>query len=244
MDQLLLHEIDLLRKDISKLKPLSDKNLQELKEYFRIGLTYSSNALEGNSLTESETKILLEEGITIGGKSLKDHFEATGHDDALKRLFEVYKNKKITEHDIQEFHRLFYYRIDETNAGIYRSKKVFITGSKYPLPQPKTVPGAMRTFIKQATNIRKKLHPVHFAAHCHKEFVFIHPFIDGNGRVARLLMNLILLQEKYLPAVIPPVLRADYISALEEAHEDETNFLNFIGEAVRQTQKDYLRIFR
>lgn len=240
----LLKEIDKLQREVNALRPFSGENLKTLKEYFRVGLTYSSNALEGNSLTESETKILLEEGISIGGKPLKDHYEAIGHAESFDKVFEIYHEKEVSEAIIKELHFLFYNRIDREGAGQYRHKKVYITGSKYPLPSPEKVPALMKSFVRKSKAERKKLHPVHFAAKLHKDFVFIHPFVDGNGRLARLLMNLVLIQEGYLLAIIPPILRPKYIACLEEAHEDDSKFLDFMGEVLRETQRDYLRIFR
>ncbi len=242
--ELILKEVDARQKDINSLKPFSKKNIRGLKDYFKIGLTYSSNALEGNTLTESETKVVIEEGIAIGGKPLKDHYEAIGHAEAFEKIFEFYREKKLTESILKELHLLFFGRIDKDNAGRYRSVNAFITGSKYPLPKPAELPKLMKSLTRRASGYRKRLHPVHTAALLHKEFVFIHPFIDGNGRVARLFMNLTLLQEGYLPAIIPPILRAEYIRLLEEAHKRDEAFVMFIGEMIRETQKDYLRIFR
>jgi len=236
-------EIDNLKKKIDKFRPLDKHMLGQIKEYYRIGLTYSSNALEGNSLTETETKIVLEDGITIGGKPLKDHYEAMGHSEAYDLLYRLAKTMAITEKDILELHRLFYYRIDQANAGQYRRVKVFISGSKYPMPLPEKAPALMRKFINGLPGLRKKLHPVELAAVAHKDFVFIHPFVDGNGRVARLLMNLILLQAGYNIAIIPPVARPDYIRTLEKAHQDDKDFIGFIARMVKETQQDYLRLF-
>lgn len=239
----LLNEIDLLKKEIDVRRPFDPGLLKQIREYYRIGLTYTSNALEGNTLTESETKIVLEEGITIGGKPLNDHLEALGMSDAYNFLYTSYEQKAFTEQMIKQFHYLFYYRIDEAEAGQYRKKKVFLTGSHYPLPDPKDVPYLMAEWIEIAKDQRKELHPVVFAALTHKDFVFIHPFIDGNGRVARLIMNLILLQEGYTIAIIPPITRARYIAALEKAHTDDKDFIEFIAEMVRESQRDYLRLF-
>ena len=239
----ILDEIDKLQKKINGFRPLSENLLKQIKEYYRIGLTYSSNALEGNSLTETETKIVLEDGITIGGKPLKDHFEAVGHSEAYDLMHNLSKAKRITEENIKELHKLFYRRINEQNAGGYRRERVFISGSKYPLPLPEKVPGLMTGFIKGLSRLRKTKHPVEFSAIAHKEFVFIHPFIDGNGRVARLLMNLILLQAGYTVVIIPPVIRQEYIRNLEKSHVDEKDFIDLIARMVKETQQDYLRIF-
>ena len=207
-------QIDALQKEINAFRPLNPDLLKQIKEYYKIGLTYSSNALEGNTLTESETKIVLEKGITIGGKPLRDHFEAVGHAEAYDFLYTLVSEKNLSEKEILQLHHLFYFRLDEKNAGSYRQSQVIITGSKYPLPKPIKVASLMKELIPRIAGYRKKYHPVHVAALVHKEFVFIHPFIDGNGRTARLLMNLILLQEGYDIAIIPPILRRDYIDAL------------------------------
>lgn len=243
MDKL-LNEIDVLKKEIDQYRPLDTYLLEQIKEYYRIGLTYSSNALEGNTLTESETKIVLEEGITIGGKPLKDHFEAVGHSDAYYFMYQCIQKIIFSEEDLKKFHHLFYFRIDEQNAGSYLSKKVYLTGSKYPLPNPQDIPSLMHEWIEKTESQRKELHPVIFAAQAHKDFVFIHPFIDGNGRVARLLMNLILLQSGYTICIIPPILRREYIDGLEKAHVNDHNFVEFIARMVKETQRDYLRLFR
>ena len=236
-------EIDVLQKEINSYRPLSADLLKQIKEYYKIGLTFSSNALEGNTLSESETKIVLEEGITIGGKPLKDHFEAIGHAEAYDFLYTLVNEKTVQEKDIQKLHQLFYFRIDEKQAGKYRSGRAIITGSKYPLPKPTDLPRLMKEFIPLMETLRKEYHPVKAAALAHKEFVFIHPFIDGNGRTARLLMNLILLQENYNIAIIPPIARREYIDSLEEAHTSDQDFVHFIARMVRETQKDYLRLF-
>jgi Fic family protein len=239
----IFQEIDALQKEIHSYRPLKADFLKQIKEYYKIGLTYTSNALEGNTLTESETKIVLEEGITIGGKLLKDHLEAVGHGDAYDFLYTLVRPKSILEKDIKELHKLFFSRIDEKNSGKYRKNKAIITGSKYSLPKPDELPSLMRKLIPRIRKLRKERHPVEAAALIHKEFVFIHPFIDGNGRVARLLMNLLLLQENFNITVIPPVTRSEYIDALEKAHLDERDFIHFIARMVRETQKDYLRMF-
>lgn len=180
----LLNEIDKLQNEIGKLRPLTKNELQQIKEYYRIGLTYTSNAIEENSLTESETKIVLEECITIGGKPLKDHFEAVGHSKAYDLITLLSNEKRITESNIKELHKLFYQKTDLDNAGIYRKEKVFISGSHYKLPVPEKINDLMSELIKKFDNNRNNCHPVEFAAKLHKEFFFIHPFIDGNGRVA------------------------------------------------------------
>ncbi len=227
---------------IKSIRPLDSVEIKELNQYFRIGLTYSSNALEGNSLTESETKVVLEDGSTVGGKPLRDHLEAVGHSRAYDFMYQLVSSNSITEADIKKLHWLFYQNINEVSAGNYRKQRVFISGSNYPMPEPEIVPELMAKFIVQMKQIKENLHPVELAAKFHKEFVYIHPFIDGNGRVARLLMNLVLLQSGYPITIIPPILRSEYIASLEKGHVKEEVFIQFIAEQVIEAQKDYLRL--
>ena len=237
-----LADNDILQVKILAHRPLDAYEVKQLKEYYRIGLTYSSNALEGNSLTESETKVVLEDGITIGGKPLKDHFEAIGHSEAFDLLYKLADNQNITEEDILDLHRLFYYRIDAETAGKYRQRNVIITGTDFTPPAPTAVPLAMQEFLGSLQLLRK-LQPVEYAAMLHLHLVNIHPFIDGNGRTARLLMNLALLQAGYPITIIPPIIRSDYISALRESNKgDNQPFVNFISCCVWESQKEYLRL--
>ena len=225
-----LEQIDELNNQIKSFRPISKDLLKQIKEYYRIGLTFSSNAIEGNTLTETETKVVLEDGLTIAGKPLKDHYEASGHSEAFDCIYDLGKKKSITEKDILNIHRLFYYRIDKENAGKYRK-----------------VPGLMKTFIAKIPAMRKKLHPVTFAAKLHEELVNIHPFVDGNGRTARLLMNLALFQEGHTITVIPPILRGDYIALVKRSQtgkKDDTDFVNFISCMVYESTKDYLRLLK
>lgn len=240
----LLNKIDLTQKQINQYRPFEEPLLSQLKAYYRIGLTYSSNALEGNSLTETETKVVLEDGLTIGGKPLHDHLEAIGHSQAYDFMFSRISNDLFSEQDILTLHQMFYAKIDEKEAGQYRQQRVFISGSQYPVPNWTDVPKLMKEWLQKLPEQRKKLHPVEFAAQVHKEFVFIHPFIDGNGRLARLLTNLALLQSGYLIVIIPPVIRTDYIASLEKAHTNDTDFRRFMAERVLETQKDYLRLLK
>lgn len=242
-----LIQIDKLNNEIHSFPPISKNALKQIKEYFRIGLTYSSNALEGNTLTETETKIVLEDGLTIAGKPLKDHYEAAGHSEAFDLIYDLAKKKIITEKDILGIHRLFYYRIDEDNAGKYRKVPVTITGTEYLPPAPGKVSALMEKFVEKIPAMRKKLHPMVFAAKLHEELVNIHPFVDGNGRTARLLMNLALFQAGYPITMIPPVVRADYIAFIKRSQsgkKDDTDFVNFIGCMVYESSKDYLRLLK
>src|SRR5579872_3995690 len=192
-------DIDKLKNEIDTFRPLPPYCIPMLKEYFRIGLTYSSNALEGNTLTETETKVILEDGLTIGGKTVREHLEVIGHSQAYDFMWHQAQNTNasLSEHDILKLHHLFYYRIDEENAGHYRKVPIFVTGTDFEFPKPLEVPLLMQEFLQEIPQLKQQYHPVHFAALVHIKFVTIHPFIDGNGRTARLLMNLLLLQSGY-----------------------------------------------
>jgi Fic family protein len=234
-----LKKIDTLKAKIDAHRPLDTHVLKQIREYFRIGMAYSSNALEGNSLTETETKIVIEDGITIGGKPVRDHLEALGHSEAYDLLFRLAKHQDITEANVKELHRLFYYRIDAKQAGRYRKHRVIITGTDFIPPAPEKVPVLMTGL----SETRVKHHPVEFAAIIHKELVTIHPFIDGNGRAARLLMNLALLQAGYPLAIIPPVSRRDYLDTLNRTHKGSAEpFVNFITGVCYESAKEYLRL--
>ena len=234
-------EIDKLQEQINSLRPLSNFQMKELRQYYKIGLTYSSNALEGNSLTESETKIIIEEGITVGGKPLKHHLEAYGHSKAYNYMYELIKKETLNEEDVKKLHRLFYEFIEPEKAGIYRKEQVFISGSKYKVSKPEEIAQLMTDFVHKYKT-RTTEHPVKTAAKMLKDFVFIHPFVDGNGRVARLLMNTVLIKNKFPVSIIPPLLRAEYIAFLEKAHTNDKDFVNFIAENVKQAQLEYIRL--
>lgn len=234
--------LDLYKVNIDERRPFEGEMLKQLKDYYRIGLTWSSNALEGNTLTESETKVLLEDGLTIGGKPLRYTFEAIGHAKAYDFMFTLLNNRTITEKDILTMHQMFYESIESEYAGKYRDMDVFISGSKYPVAEPRRIQTEMDELIQWIEAERVKLHPVVFAAQLHKRFVFIHPFKDGNRRIARLIMNTALIQDGYLLAVILPVLRHEYIQLLEKAHSDALPFEDFIAERVLESQKEIMRL--
>lgn len=234
--------LDLYKIAIDKRRPFEGEMLKQIRDYYRIGLTWSSNAIEGNTLTESETKVLLEDGLTVGGKPLRYTFEAIGHAKAFDFMFTLLGNRTIAERDIFIMHQMFYENIENQYAGKYRDMDVFISGSKYPVTETKRIQAEMDELFHWIETVREQTHPVEFAAQLHKRFVFIHPFKDGNGRIARLIMNTALIQDGYLLAVIPPVLRHEYIELLEKAHKDDKPFERFIAERVIESQKDIMRL--
>lgn len=239
-----LEQCDGFQRELWSYRPLSPETLQSLKEYYRIGTTFSSNAIEGNSLTESETKVIIENGLTIEGKPLRDIYEAVGHAKAYDYLYELNRDEPVTEAMICNIHRLFYQQIDVEKAGEYRKVPVFISGSKFAVAPVAEISKRMKQLVHWYNNNENKLHPIILAAEFHKRFVFIHPFIDGNGRVARLLMNLSLMRNDYNIAIVPAVTRAEYIEVLEKAHNDDEAFISFIADRVMMTQLEILRLFR
>ena len=250
VDNGLLDKIDLNTTLIREHHPLSPDEVKELDTYFRIGTTYSSNALEGNSLTLSETKVLLEDGITVGGKPIRDCYEATGHARAYDYMLEIARGGPLQFHetDILHLHGLFYGSIDPDHAGRYRSGQVFISGTEYIPPPAEEVPIQMSSLVDDLNSRKDTMHPVLLAAYAHRRLADIHPFQDGNGRTARLLMNLILVNKGYCLVSIPPILRHSYITSLQQAQRrqnpSDVAFVNLICECELEAQRDYCRMFR
>jgi Fic family protein len=236
-------QIDELIKEIETYRPFSRQLLRELRKFYRISLTYTNNALDGNSLTEAETKMIIEDGLAIGGKTIKEHNEALGHNDAYSLLEKLSKHDTITESNILKLHRSLYYRISQKNAGKYRKDQIYIPGTDYLPPPYNDVPAKMQEFVDQIPEWSNTLHPLAFAAQLHERIVSIHPFIKGNGRIARLVMNLSLQQSGYPLIIIPPVLRDDYISTIQLADRGDLQpFFDFISNVAYESVKNHLRL--
>ncbi len=233
-------KIDALKARIDVIRPFEGEMLAEIKKYYRVGLTWSSNALEGNSLTISETKVLLEDGLTVAGHPLREIYEAVGHGEAYDYMFGLTRERKITVGDIAAMHRLFYRSIDEKQAGLWRDRSVVVTGTEYRFPAPKELDALMKEFGLWIASERNSFHPVAFAAMLHLKLVSVHPFIDGNGRVARLLTNLALIQDGYMLMTVPPILRAEYLAAVRSYQQSGNSnaFVLFIAERVRESEKE------
>jgi Fic family protein len=203
---------------LAALLPLSKALTHNLDEWLGVELAYTSNAIEGNTLTRRETAAVIEKGTTVGGKSLREHLEAVNHAQALEAVRSLAKGKpsKLAHRELLDIHSLILKGIDDTNTGRYRNVPVRISGSTVVLPNPIKVPALMSDFFTWLT-ARHKVHPVAFAAEAHYRLVTIHPFADGNGRTARLLMNLLLMMQGYPPAIIRKRDRTAYIASLESA---------------------------
>ena len=212
-----LKSIDAKKHALDRERPLPPDAVRNLDAWFRVELTYTSNALEGNTLSRRETAVVLEKGLTVGGKTLKEHLEATNHARAIDFVAKLVESRRgVSEQQLLRIHELVLEGIDDANAGRYRNVAVRIAGSTVVLPNPRRVPDLMREFSDWLGS-RPRLHPVSFAAEAHYTLVSIHPFIDGNGRTARLLMNCLLMMHGYPPAIIRPRDRAAYLGALETA---------------------------
>lgn len=206
------------KRELDNYRPLPYELVNNLDNWFRVELTYTSNAIEGNTLTRHETAVVIEKGLTVGGKSLKEHLEATNHAKALDFVHSVINKNisQVTSKDILTIHELILKGIDDNNAGQYRNVSVRISGSAVVMPNPRKVPDLMDEFQRWLTS-QHDLHPVAFATEAHYRLVTIHPFVDGNGRTARLLMNLLLMVNGYPPAIIRKRDRLAYIGSLEKA---------------------------
>lgn len=239
----LLARIDIKRAELDRQRPLSAAEAGRLREYLDVEWIYHSNAIEGSTLTRQETLVVLKHGLTVGGKPLVEHLEAINHQAAIGWVEQLAaRPAPPSEADILALHRLVLRSIDDANAGVYCQAQVYIAGSAFVPPSGRAVPGRMaeytawlaRTGDVQAAG--QRLHPVTRAAHAHFWLVDIHPFVDGNGRVARLLMNLLLLQAGYPIAIIRQEDRAAYYAALEAGHEGRLDpFLLLVAEAVDRT---------
>ena len=234
-------DIDRLRSTLDQHRPLDPAIVRNLREDLIVRWTYHSNAIEGNTLTLQETKVALE-GITIGGKSIREHLEAVNHKNAILLLEDlVQKNEPLTEWTIKSLHQLILKGIDDDNAGRYRTVNVRISGAEHLPPDQVRVPELMEQFITWYQTEAMGLHPVERAARVHSDFVKIHPFVDGNGRTSRLLMNLELLKAGYPPAVLPVERRLAYYMALDADHvHGETDaFVNMVADFVKEGLRPY-----
>lgn len=236
--------IDTLKKSIDTYRPLSKNIIKTLHEKLIIEWTFNSNAIEGNTLTMSETKVVLE-GITIGGKSMVEHLETINHREAILFIEELIGNhENISEWNIKNIHSLILKGIDKQNAGKYRTENVLIGGAKHIPPKNFEVGPAMQKLVIEYNNNWAAFHPVVRAVLLHGEFVKIHPFIDGNGRTSRLLLNFELMKNGYTPIIIKNEQRAKYYDVLNLAHStmDYGPFLSLVADLVIESLRLWLSV--
>ena len=233
--------IDDLKAKLDQHRPLSPAIVKNLHEDLILRWTYHSNAIEGNTLTLLETKVVLE-GITIGGKALREHFEAINHRDAILYVEDIIKKQEpFSEWQIRNIHQLILKNIDDENAGRYRQQNVLISGATIDPPDHTLLNDKMAQFIDWYSMEAHTLHPIERAAKVHADFVGIHPFVDGNGRTSRLLMNLELMKAGYPPSVITVENRLAYYEALDQwmAYGNSEPFNNLVAAVVLEGFKPY-----
>ncbi|WP_432738465.1 Fic family protein [Maridesulfovibrio sp. FT414] len=229
--QSLLKDIDSRK---ARLDECRDRVSSRITEALNIEYTYDSNRIEGNTLTLRETDLVINKGLTIGGKSLKEHLEAVNHYEAIQYIRELSEAGTVfSEKIVKDIHAIILQGIDRENAGRYRSVPVAISGSRHIPPQPWQVPVLMEQLVAWFAEKESVLHPVILAAEVHERIATIHPFIDGNGRTARLVMNLLLMQRGYLVVNIAGDTdsRLAYYNALEKCNleDDKGDFVELIA---------------
>jgi Fic family protein len=204
---------------LRKSRPLPNIALQKIKESLAIEWTYNSNSIEGNTLTLQETKMVLQEGITVKGKSLREHFEAKNHEKAINYLFSIVDDSyEIRGIDILSIHSLVLNMIEEDFAGRIRNGGVRISGANFVPPNANKVSDLLDELIDFVNTNPLQLNDIELATIFHHKFVWIHPFFDGNGRTVRLAMNLLLMRKGFPPAIILSTDRKKYYEALNQAN--------------------------
>lgn len=227
------------------IKILENKNNKaEFYKWLKTELAYTSNAIEGNTLTRKETRLVIEENLTSSSKPLKNYIEAVNHAKAFCKILELIENNStLNENTILDIHKIILIGLDDTNAGFYRNCRVRISGSNTILPNPLKVPVLMEEFYKWlSANIKNE--PI-TAIMAHLKFVSIHPFTDGNGRTARLLMNVLLLKYGYAPIIVRPTDRKKYLTAIEnyQTKNDEENYIKFMLRILNRSMKIAINMF-
>lgn len=245
LDDNYFNEVDKLKKELDSKRPIPKETLRTLEDSVNLEWTYNSNGIEGNTLTLRETQVVLE-GITVGGKSIKEHLEAINHEKAILYLNDlVRENNPITEWNIRSIHKLVLKDIDNNNAGRYRRENVSIKGAIHIPPDYLKVPELMEKLVLRYDRW-KSFHPIIQAALLHGELVKIHPFVDGNGRTSRLIMNLDLMNHGFNPVIIKKEDRLQYYEALDKAHTtgNYTDFIKLITKLEVEMLRKYLELLR
>jgi len=243
----LLIEIDNLKVNWDRCRPLEGIALEKIKEYFSINYTFDSNKIEGNTLTMQETYLVVREGLTVSGKSMIEHLEAVNHFEAIDFIEELVKNNDfLNERVVKQIHYLILKSIDKTNAGAYRKVPIMISGSSHIPAQPYIIAKQMEEVFEFYEKNKNTLHPLILAADMHEKIVTIHPFIDGNGRTTRLIMNLVLLMNGFPIANIKGDIdsRSKYYSALEKANTNQglTDFYTIVANATIESLKTHINL--
>jgi Fic family protein len=238
----LLARLEQKKAQLDGLRPLPAAAVRRLEEQLTIEWIYNSNAIEGSTLTLKETRLILETGLTIGGRSLREHFEVINHKEAIEYVEALAAGAEpVTPFHVRQIHRLVLARIDDDNAGQYRTLPVQIVGTTHEPPEAWQVPALMQDWGDWLSGPARDLHLVERAALAHHRLAAVHPFIDGNGRTARLVMNLLLLRDGYPPTIIMRANRRQYYHVLAQADKgNAAPLINFVGRAVERSLTLYL----
>jgi Fic family protein len=244
---IIISQVDELKVHLDSFRPLDSKHVAKLDRYFEEYYTYDSTSIEGNTLTLQETTLVLNKGITIGGKSMREHLEVINHNEAIEYIKTIVKNQEeFNQKTLLDIHYLILKSIDTTSSGKYRNIDVMISGSRHKPPTFLQVQNLMDKYFEFYEANKNDMHPVLLSAYMHEKLVTVHPFVDGNGRTSRLVMNLILLQNGYPITNISSQneQRANYYSTLEKVqiNEDENGFLLFIAKNVKDALIKYLEV--
>ncbi|MDR2353031.1 MAG: Fic family protein [Deltaproteobacteria bacterium] len=240
----LLGKINQNQEKINEKRPFEYPLLDKVKEFYRTGIVWSSNALDGFEYDPIETNSLLNEGITAGGKRLVDALAVVGMAKAYDFMYKLLPYQIVLESNILSFHSFLKGSLlNDARAGSYRDNNVCLTRTRALVPSPKVFPFLLTEFYEFLGSKPKDFHAIEFAALAQVKFLLINPFSDGNERIARLITNTILIQHNYLPIIINPSIKADYQATLEQAYLDKTNsFIELIAEMVYSSQFDFLRL--
>jgi Fic family protein len=245
--QLKLERIHKLKAWLDEFRPFEPTIVAELKKLYDVRFTYHSNAIEGNTLTQSETELVLTKGITVGGKTLDEHLEVIGHKDAIDYVESLaQRDTKINEWEIKQIHNLILRKINPEEAGSYRTLDVMAAGTNYRYPPHYLLSQLMGDFVSWLNSESAlRLHPIEYATIAHYRLVSIHAFRDGNGRTARLLMNLLLIRAGYPIVVINNQIRNDYINALvygQQNQDDLSQLYDLVFDATIASLVEVLRL--
>jgi len=243
-----IKKIDELKTEINALGPLDPALIKNLDDWYRVELTYTSNAIEGNTLTRQETAQVIEKDISVEGKTLNELLETKNHSRAVDFVVDFARKNKtrgaVTLPVILDIHKLILQKIDDANAGKLRTVPVRVAGSMAIFPNPVKVPDVMKELIVLLAENHS--HQAAKAIEAHYRLVSIHPFTDGNGRVARLLMNLVLLQNNFPPLIVPKESRRVYITSLEKGQttDDTGDYYKFMYEQLIISMEQYLEMVK
>lgn len=234
--------IEQKRKQLNKLRPLPPVVVGKLKQNLALDWTYNSSAIEGNTLSLNETRLILEEGITVGGKSFREHLEVKNHEQAIALVEKLARrNYRYRERDILDLHALVMKDIDLQYAGCYRAGRVRIAGANFIPPNATKIPQLITQWAEEMNANTEKFDYISLLARYHHKLVWIHPFYDGNGRTARLVLNLGLMKRDYPPAIILVNDRQKYYRALKQADAgDYTKIELIVQQAVERSLDLYL----